>query len=269
MRFTSMWRLHAIAFVLLVAGCAGPGGLRYESPEEAFTKGMEYFERGRYARAAQYFQAVFDFGRMHDWADDAQLALARTRRANQEFILAASEYARFTELYRADPRIPTVEYERAMTFYERSPEFELDQGNTERGIEVFYVFMQRYPEHDSVDAALARVQELRDKLAYKQFTNAGLYERRELYEAAALSFEVVFDKFPDTELADDALLGAMRCYMEYSNQSIAQRQPERLQKAIDHYQRLIQIFPDSDLIDEAEVLFNQARGTLDQLMTAG
>ena len=104
---------------------------------------MEYFERGRYSRAAQYFQAVFDFGRMHDWADDAQLALARTRRANEEYILAASEYARFTELYRADPRIPTVQYERAMTFYERSPEYELDQSNTERGIEVFYVYMQR------------------------------------------------------------------------------------------------------------------------------
>ena len=152
-----------------------------------------------------------------------------------------------------------------MTYYERSPGYQLDQTDTERGIEVFNLYMKRYPSHDSVLVASQRVQQLRQKLARKKYNAAQLYERRELYEASALSFEAVFDTYPDTPWADDALLGAMRSYIAFSNQSIATRQAERLQQAVDHYQRLLQIFPDSELLKEAEALHERANAQLEYL----
>ena len=254
---------------LLVAGCAGSGRITYDSPEEAYQRGMEAYNNGKYTRAAQYFQGVFDYGRTHEWADDARLQLARAYRNNREYILAASEYSSFSSVYRGDERVPIAEFERAMTFYERSPAIELDQTSTRRGIEVFNLYIQRFPQHDSVATAMLRVGELRQKLADKQFHAAGLYERRGLYEAAALSYETVFDKYPDTPLADDALLGALRCYIEFSARSIQQRQAERLETAIGHFERLVQIFPDSELIEEASILRQEADSRLDRLVESG
>ena len=254
-----------LVVVVMAAGCTGSGRLRYDTPKEAFDKGMERYNSGKYERAAEYFQGAFDFGRTHEWADDAQLYLARAYRANREYILAASEYSRFVEIYRSDPRAPLAEFERAMTYAERSPNFQLDQSDTERGIDVFNLYLQRYPTHDSVAVAERQVRALREKLARKQFNSAQLYERRELYEAAALSFEVVFDKYPDTPWADDALVGAIRAYIAFSNQSIVQRQAVRLQQAVDHYQRLIQLFPDSELLKDAEELYEQANTQLQSL----
>lgn len=254
-----------IIFVLLVAGCSGSGRLKYDSPREAYDQGLLNYEAGRYTRAAEYFQGVFDYGRTHEWAANAQLYLARSHRMNRDYILAASEYTRFSELYRADTRVADAEFERAMTFFERSPKIELDQTNTRRGVEVFNLYIQRYSDHDSVDVAIQYVGELRRKLADKQFHTAMLYERRGLHEAAALSYEVVFDKYPDTPLADDALLGAMRSYIEFSAQSIEVRQPERLEKAMTHYQRLIDLFPESEHIEEANVLSDQVKKDLDEL----
>ncbi len=253
--------------MLFVAACAGGGRISYVSPSDAFQKGMVYYESGRYTRAAEYFRGVFDFGRAHEWADEAQLQLARALRMNQEYITAASEYTRFMEFFRTDPRVPDAEYERAMTYYEQSPRIELDQTSTRRGIEAFNLYIQRFPAHDSVEAAVRRVAELRQKLAEKQFYNARLYERRGLYEAAALSYELTFDKFPDTPLADDALMGAIRSYIRFSDQSVEQRQAERLQKAIDHFDRMAQIFPESDLIGSARRLAAEASGRLDQLVS--
>ena len=158
-------------------------------------------------------------------------------------------------------------FERAMTFYERSPRIELDQTDTRRGVEAFNLYIQLYSVHDSVEIAMQRVGELRRKLADKQYHAAKLYERRGLYQAAALSYEVVFDKFPDTPLADKALLGAMRCYIEFSEQSIEARQPERLQIAITHFQRLLDLFPESELMDEARELGDLAERRLDELIT--
>ncbi|MXY07805.1 MAG: outer membrane protein assembly factor BamD [Rhodothermaceae bacterium] len=266
MLFDFWMKNQVIVLVLFVAGCAGSGRLSYDSPNEAYTKGLEHYEAGRYSRAAQYFNGVSEFGRAHEWAPDAQLYLARSHRQNRDYILAASEYTRFTELFRADPRVPDAEFERAMTFFERSPQIELDQTSTRRGIEVFNLYIQRYSSHDSVDVAIQRVGELRQKLADKQFHAARLYERRGLYQAAALSYELVFDKYPDTPLADDALLGAIRSYIEYSAQSIIQRQPERLQKAINNYQRLVDLFPDSELMDVANELNEQAEKDLNALI---
>lgn len=254
---------------LLLAGCSGSGRLSYDSPSEAYTKGLEHFERGRYSRAVQYFQGVFDFGRTHEWAADAQLYLARSHRGDRDYILAASEYTRFAELFRADSRVPDAEFERAMTFYERSPRIELDQTNTRRGVEVFNLYIQRHSTHDSVEVAIERVRELRRKLADKQFHAAMLYERRGLYQAAALSYEKVFDKFPDTPLADDALLGAMRSYIEFSAQSIQSRQTERLQRAMTQYQRLVDLFPGSDVTQEARELSIEVEQKLDEMLVDG
>lgn len=247
-----------LLLILFVAGCGSSSRVRYDSPEEALTKGKDLYERGRYDRAVEYFQGVFDFGRAHEWAADAQLYLARSYRDNSDYILAASEYSRFIEIYRTDPRVPDAEYERALTYYERSPIFQLDQTDTERAVDAFNLFANRYPTHPLRIEAEARVEELRAKLARKQYQTAQLYERHERYRAAAISYETVFDKYPDTDWADDALLGAVRTYIQFSDLSVLERQEERLQKAIDNYLRLLQIFPDSPLLKDAEALYEVA-----------
>lgn len=251
--------------VLLLTGCTGSGRLSYESPQEAFDKGKSLFEEEKYTRAIEYLQGTFDYGRAHEWADDAQLYLARAYRANKQYILAANEYTRFVEIYRNDPRVPDAEYERALTYYERSPSYELDQTPTKEAIRYFQLFLNRYPGSERADDAEAKITELRDKLAHKQYDAAQLYERRGLYEAAAVSYERVFDQYPDTQWADDALVGAMRMYIAFAEQSIRQKQGERYEKAVENYERLVQIFPDSPVLKEAEALYENAAAQLEQL----
>ena len=229
---------------------------------------MEYYEQEKYSRAAEYFQGVFDFGRTSEQAADAQLHLARSYYNSRQYILAANEYTRFTDIYRNDPRSEEAEYERAMSYYEQSPSYELDQTPTEQAITYFQLFLDRYPSSDLVNDAEERIRELREKLAHKEYAAAELYERREIYEAAALSFERVFDLYPDTRWADDALLGAIRTYIQYADQSVASRQEERLQAAVDHYQRLVQLFQDSPVLEDAEDFYQTASARLEQMRSA-
>lgn len=249
----------------LVLGCSNAGRISYTTPQEAFGKGRALYEEGRYDLAIQYFQGVFSFGRTHQWAPDAQLYLARSYKENGEFLLAANEYERFTKIYRADERLPEANFEWATTYFDLSPESALDQSDTKRAIQEFELFMDRFPDNDLVNDAQEMIVQLRTKLAKKQFDTAKLYERRELHEAAALSFESVFDLYPDTEWAQQALVGAIRSYIAYSDQSIPSRQAERLQAAIKNYDRLTQIFQESPYLKEAESLYKEAQSKLDDL----
>lgn len=250
--------LFFLVAAVFLAGCTGSGRLRYNGPEDAFRRGMELYEQQKYDRAQEYFQAVFDFGRAHEWAADAQYYLALAHYHGRDYILAASEFTRFGEMYRSDVRVPEAEYWRAMSYYQLSPKYQLDQTDTVRAIDQFLSFLERFPDHERTDNAVERIQELREKLARKQLEAARLYERRELHEAAALEFERLFDEYSTTRWADDALLGAVRAWLAFAERSVAARQPERLQRAMDNYQRLIQLFPESPLVREAEPLYARA-----------
>lgn len=248
--------------LLVIAGCAGAGRLQYDTPEEAFQRGKELYDNGKYERSIEYFQAVFNFGRTHEWADDAQLYLGRAYLANGEYLFAANELGRFSEIYRTDPRRAEAEYERAGAYYRLSPPYQLDQTDTHRAIREYQLFLQRFPESTLVSEAETRIQELREKLARKEISAAEQYARREQFEAAALQYASAFDKFPDTQWADDALLGAMQSYLAYADQSIRASQAERLLRAVDHYERLVQLFPDSPLLDEARAVDAEVRERL-------
>lgn len=258
MPFRSVFYAGLLALAVVVAGCGGTGRLRYTSAEEAFQKGKEFYDSGKYHRAVEYFQGVFDYGRVSEIAADAQLYLARAYYQDGQYILASSEFTRFIELYRNDPRGEQAEFERAMAYYQLSPAYQLDQTETQRAVDYFNLFLDRFPQSELADDAEARILELREKMAHKLYARGGLYEQRELFEAAALSYELAFDQYPDTHWADDALLGALRAYLAFADQSIRERQEERLQKAIDNYQRLVQLFPESPHHEAARALHEQA-----------
>lgn len=258
-------RLFLVLFLVTAAGCSSPNRVRYNSPQEAYQNGMERYEAERYDIAIQYFQGAFDFGRSHEWAADAQLFLARSYRASEQYLLAANEFTRFTQIYRSDPRVADAEYELAMTYYDRSPAYQLDQTDTERAIRQFRLFMTRYQDHELAGDAQRRITELREKLGQKAYHTAKLYERRELYQAAAVSFESVFDRYYDTEWADDALLGAMSAYLEFGRLSVRDKRKERFELGVQAYDRLIQIFPNSGVIKDAEFVYGELKDEIDAL----
>jgi outer membrane protein assembly factor BamD len=258
-------RIIPIVALLALTGCAGSGRLSYDGPEDAYNKGVAKVEARDFERAAEFFQGVFDFGRTHEWAADAQISMARAYRSNKDFLLAANEFTRFTQIYRADPRVPDAAYELAMTYYDRSPAWALDQTDTERAITQFELFMIRYPSHPLFFEGQDRIEELRGKLAQKRYYAGFEYQVRGYHQAAALTFVSVFDDYYDTEWADDALVAAANAYIAYADQSVINRRSERLRSAIDAYDRLLQIFPDSPLIKDAEVAYLNASQRLQNL----
>ena len=256
LRFTVPLLLWLAAGML--SACGGSGRVRYDSPMQAYERGVERFDQGKYDQAIEYLQGVFDYGRTSEVAANAQFYLARAHFENREYILASSEFTRFLNTYRTDPRAEQVSFERARAYYHLSPQHELDQTNTRQAVTYFQLFLDQYPESSLRDQAEESLRDLREKLAQKEFAAAALYERRGIFEAAALSYVRVFDEYPDTPWADDALLGAMRAYVAFADRSIESRRPERLREAIGHYDRLRELFGDSPLMPQAEALYQRA-----------
>lgn len=261
-RFCSVSGLVLCVFLL---GCGGSQQLTSESPQAAFEEGQRLYEEGNYTRAVEAFRQVFNFGRAHQWADEAQFYLARSYLENEQYVLAADEYSRYLDLYGNSSRAEQAEFERALAYYRLSPPYSLDQSDTQQGITYLRLFLERYPGSEHVDRAGQMLQELREKLAHKEYAAAELYERREYYESAALAYQRVLEQYPETSWADDALLGVIDAYRKYAEASVQSRRKERYQQAVDAYERFLQLFPDSPLVKDAEALYTQVQNQMEDL----
>lgn len=249
--------LLVLALVLLAgaaSGCGSSARVQAASPQIAFERGKELFDRGRYARAIEYFQLVFDFGRAHEWAPDAQYYLAQSYFRTRQYLLAANEFTRFVEFYRTDPRVEEGEYLRAMAYVRLSPPHQLDQTDTRNALTYLRLYLARFPDGQYAAEVTRLIDEMRHKLARHQMDIAQLYETRGFYQAAAIEYLRLLEEHPDSEFADDALFGAMRNYKRFADNSIVQRRPERYRLALEQYDRLVQLFPNSPRVREAEAL---------------
>ena len=253
------------ALVGVLAGCSGSGQLTYSGPEDAYQKGVAQMEEGDHQQAIRLFRAVFEYGRGNQWAPKARFKLAMAQRGLGKHLVAANEFKRFTELYRNNELLPRAEFERANSYYLRSPKYRLGQSASRQAISLFRLFIDRYPNHELILEAKKKINELRAKLAHKKYAAGELYERREMWEAATTVYEDTFDQYPDTPWADNALLGAVRTYIRYADRSIQKKQAERYQKAIENYNRLTQLFPESKFLDEAETFYSEAQRKLDRV----
>lgn len=229
-----------------------------DSLEVAYDKAMNQFEQENYGEAARAFEVVISIGRGTDIGQDAQFYLAESYFAQRRYLLAASEYSRYVQFHPNSERRQRSEFNEALSYYHLSPRYRLDQGYTNTAIERFRLFMARYPNSELREEAAGYIEELRSKLAQRDYNAAEFYMRVSRYNSAAIYFGLVIDNYPETVWAERALVRQIEAYVIYAENSIEQRQEERFRSAIDSYNRYLQLFPRGENRSKAEDLYDRA-----------
>ncbi len=229
-----------------------------DSIDVAFDKAMSQFEDEKYTDAARSFETVISIGRGTDYGQNAQFYLAESHYNNRRYLVAASEYARYVQFHPNSPRRSEAEFKEALCYYNLSPRYRLDQTYTERAIERFRLFISRYPDSELSEQAAGYIEELREKLARRDFNAAEFYMRTNRYNSAAIYFGLVIDRFPETRWAERALVKQMESYILYAENSVERRQEERFEKALESYSSYLQLFPQGENRSRVEDLHDRA-----------
>lgn len=252
--------------VIFLQACASKYTIkRGDSLKVAFNKAMHVYNAHKFNEAAQDFQTVLSLGRGTGFAKDAQYYLAQSYFNSKQYLLAASEYKRYYTYYPKDPRREEVQFKEALCYFKLSPSYNLDQTNTHKSIELFQLFISRYPNSSLATKAGKYIDKLRDKLARKMLGAARLYVKLRDYKAGALYFGLTMDTYPDTKWAQVALAEQIHAYVLLAQNSVSSKQEERFNKAIDAYQKYTQLFPKGSNRDEAEHYYNIARKAVKKL----
>lgn len=247
------------ALLLTFTACKNSELVRPGDPiNVSYQKGMNQFESDDYNKAAEIFEVVTRSGRGTNFAKDAQYYLAESYFNARRYILAAAEYERFSNYYPQDERRQEVDYKHALSVYEQSPRYRLDQTQTRKAIELFQLYISKYPNSEFISEASDRITELRSKLARKIFESAEFYARTDMFKAATIYYDQVIDQYPESKWTELALVKKIETFVRYADNSIVERQEERYGEAIAAYETFLQLFPNSEYRQQVEDLRDQA-----------
>jgi len=199
---------NTLILLIVAAGlaCSSSPDVVNPTVEQRFTRAKALFDDGDYLEAINEFTVITLQYQGSAFAADAQYYLGECRFEREEYILSAFEYGVVRTSYPASPRVPDAQYKLALSYYMQSPKPVLDQQNTKKALDEFQAFVEYNPAHPLAPDAEAKIKELNGRLAFKAYEAARQYERMEYYRAAMLSYDVVIEKYHDTDYAPLAYL---------------------------------------------------------------
>jgi len=221
-------------------------------PEERLQHAISLFDDEDYVDASTEFEALLLQYPGSAIVDDAQYYLGMCRFERGEYIIAAYEFSKLIKNMPASDFVSKSQFMLAETYYELSPNYNLDQKFTSKAIEEYQAFIDFFPLNEKVAEAEQKIKVLNEKLARKDYDIAVIYEKMDYYTAAIKYFDGVIETYHDTKYAPRAMYKKIELLMDR----------EREDEALTEMKKFIKQYPDDDNIDTIEELKNSLESKL-------
>ncbi len=224
-----------------------------------YKKANEYFENKDYEKARTFYELVIPSYRGMKELEKIQFNYAYCEYYLKSFILASYNFKLFSTTFANSTFSEEAEFMVAYCNYRMSPGFRLDQEATQKAIEGFEEFVNRYPESERVKECNKLIDKLRSKLEMKTYEEGVLYYNIRNYQAAITTFDNLLKDYPETPNAEEVRFMILKSSYEYAVNSIPEKQKLRFENVLEKYQDFNSKFPKSKNKKEAEDYFKNTK----------
>jgi outer membrane protein assembly factor BamD len=178
-----------------------------------WAQAVKAVRRGKWSQAIKHLERVlleFPPGdprapQAHLWEGEAQLALGSNLEAAREFRKASDDTPN-------DPLAPEALLRVGDAYADlwRRPELDPSYGQT--ALATYQELVNRYPGTTAAKRAQARMDDLQERFAYKEYKAALYYMRLKAYDSAILYLKDVVATYPRSAVAPDALIRLVQAY---------------------------------------------------------
>jgi outer membrane protein assembly factor BamD len=209
-KITNIFLAFSAAFLMsaMISGCKSSIPPEELSAEKLYEKSLVLIEDEDYLEAKKLLEVLKLQYPASQYADDAQYHLADLHFLREEYILAAYHFNTLRKVYPSSKYIKRSMYKAALCLYHSTLSFDRDQEYTFKAIKGFTEYQTIYPERDSLyNKASVYIDELRNKLAHKDYFTAELYRKMDYPQSSIIYYDSVIDNYADTDYYERAYLG--------------------------------------------------------------
>ncbi len=226
---------------------------------------LKYYENKDYFRSATLFEQILPIVRGLPEGEKTQFYLAYTNFYQEFYLLASHHFKTFYETYARSEFAQEARYMYAYSLYANSPAYNLDQSTSIEAIVAMQNFINRYPDSEFRDDASDVINEIQVKLEAKAYENSKQYYKLEYFKAAVVAFESFANDFPDSEFNEEISYLKFMAQYRLAVKSIFSKQEERFKKANEFYLELLDRYPNSAYLKDADKKYGDSLNKLNQL----
>jgi outer membrane protein assembly factor BamD len=251
---------YLLVFSLLLSSCGEyQKVLNKGTSEEQYKMAVKMYEAQNYSRALRLFEKITPIYRGKPQMERIQFMVAQSNFNEKNYSIAGYYFDRFTKNYLKSSKKEEAAFLSAYSYKLASPRFSIDPTDTNKALESFQDFINRYPDSDKIDEANKYYSELRAKLEKKYFEIAKTYYRTadydlRNYKAAIQAFDNLLEDFLGTKFKEEALYYRLKAAHDFVLKSTDRRKEERIEVAIEAHAKLEKSFPESQFMEDSNLM---------------
>jgi outer membrane protein assembly factor BamD len=222
--------------------------LKYEA-------GQNYFAKKDYYHTSILFDQILPIVRGLPEGEKVEFYLAYCQYYQKTYLLASNQFKVFYETYGRSQNAEEAFFMYAYSLYVASPDSELDQKSSVEAMNAMQNFLNQYPGSQFADKATEVVGLCQQKLEQKEYLNARQYLRMKYYAAAVIAFNNFKKTFPDSKYLEEITYLKLQAQYQLAQKSIVTKQLERYASALEFYRELIDGYPSSAYLKDAESMY--------------
>lgn len=255
--------LH-ISFLVVVACATSACGtysslLKSTDPDLLYSKSFEYFEKGKYQKAATLLDMVRLWSLNTPRADTVMYYTGLSYYKMGDFDMSGMIFDQFRKTHGRSPFLEEAEYMYAKGFYFLSPEPDRDQSVTRQALMAIDEYLERYPNSVKKEALTENIKELMQKLHDKEFINARTYYKTGKYKAAVVALKNALDLYPESNHREELMYLITKSGYELASKSIVSLRRDRFINMMDYYYNYISEYPEGKYRKELEKMQESAK----------
>lgn len=245
--------------MVLFTSCGGFDKLMKSRDYPAmYEAGLKYFAKKKDHKAIQIFTQIEQILDGTSKADTIKFYLAKANYRQGKYAESAELLDAFRKQYTRSVFAEEAEYLYAMSFYESSPNPDLDQTPTERAIVAFHEYIGRYPDSPKSDAVKEIITELKMRLYDKAYQIGETYYNIGSFNSAITSFKNTLRTYPEIPHREDILYYIAKSNYLFARNSVEKKQRERYYNTIDAVYNFQTAFPESKYSAEIKRILNNS-----------
>lgn len=257
------WTLISVILSLLISSCSEYQKIYKSSDYEMkYEKAMEYYDAEDYIRASSLFEELMSVYKGTETAEEIYYRFAYTYYYQNDYLMAGYYFRNFVTNFPSSKYADECAFMNAFCYYEDSSPSNLDQTNTTKALDELQIFINRHPISPRIEECNKLIDELNDKLVQKSFNGAKLYYDLGKYRASITALNNSLLEYPDTRFREELLYLILRSSYELANNSVVEKIKERYEATTEAYYKLVDEFPETKHIKEAERLYEAAKKAL-------
>jgi outer membrane protein assembly factor BamD len=190
----------------------------------------------------------------------------------RDYHVSGYHFERFENSYPKSDKAEEAYFLSAKSYYELSPVYSKEQGETIEALEKLQLFINKYPDSEYLPEANILIKELDFKLEKKAFEIAKQYNKIAYfessdYEAAIKAFDNFLVDYPGTSFREEAMFYRLDSACRLAINSIKVKKEERLNIAMGYYNTFHKYYPNSERTEEVEKMNQDMQTQLEQFNT--